>query len=124
MNKIPKPVYYFGPRRVVGHYLYDHNGYRLDGYRPHIPNLRPEVLTIIDGGFCPLRDTFSGEVQTNRIGMWIILSWWDRSIDTKPNSNSNILGFDYDSVDALVSRAREAFPDVFERQKVTLNFNP
>lgn len=115
-----KPVFYFGPINEAGHYLWSDE-------RSHIWNhaavgIHKNLFHALDGAFCPPVDQVTGIVQKNQVGPWLILSWWDRSQDTRGACNSNILGKGFESVAELIESAQKQFPAVFARQKTPLTF--
>jgi hypothetical protein len=72
----------------------------------------------IDSGLCyGYCTSFEGQsVITHKDG-WTALSFWDRSIDSRPGSNSNFLAEGIFSFDEMVKLAQEKFPSVWNRFK-------
>jgi hypothetical protein len=69
-----------------------------------------------DGGMQPKGPQIEGVVRIHRKAGWTALAWWDRSMDTRPNSCSAIVIDSPDvSYEAAMQLAHEAFSWVFER---------
>lgn len=101
--------YYFGCWRRPGHFLY-----RPDGLTTSWPGLRNQELDCI---LCP-QDKAQPEgsaALSVRPGEFTVLSFWDRTGDSRMNSNSNFVMSGEHDFDSAVQTAREAFPEVWER---------
>lgn len=103
---------YFGVWRkpAPGHYLYNPDGGWADGRR------LPFLESILDAGLLPQKEPqYEGYLHRALIGGWTILSFWDRSGDSRPGSNSSFLvRGEHSTADAL-EHARAAFPHQFAR---------
>jgi hypothetical protein len=112
--KTPVKVLYFGCIGETGHFLFDKDGKR----HPHHIYQKPP-FSMIDGGFLEAAgalDHMNGWVYVTRIGInWTILSFWDRTVDSRPGSNSNFIIPGYFSYDVATLMAQQAFPQVFSR---------
>ena len=72
----------------------------------------------IDGGFI-----FDGKKRTENIGVvastkrdgWTLVSWADRSVDTRPGSHSTFIMEAEVTPERLIEMAREQWPQVFSR---------
>jgi len=115
-------IYYFGCWNCqLGHYLSAPGGHR----PPYEWRLKWNCL---DGGiFLPSTQSVQGLYRLSRVShvtsaeSWTIISWWDRSIDSRPNSCSAFLARGELTADQILALARETFPHVFARMKFTLS---
>lgn len=115
---------YFGCKgNPMGHYLWLPNGGQVN--RREEANL-PVRLGVLDAGLLPdLDNREQGDCVLNVINGWTILSFVDRSGDSRPGSNSSFLTEGEWSFTEMVAMARRDFPDVFSRRgfpllKITL----
>jgi hypothetical protein len=119
-------VFYFGVwpnnRGTVGHWLHKTDG---SNVRDNLPFAWKRVL---DAGLLP-----GGEPQTEGLIYpvdflgWTVLTFWDRSGDSRPNSNSAFVierpkGATLRTREQDLALCRERFPAVFERIKFPLVF--
>lgn len=117
--------YYFGcGPREAGHYCWDHRGQRDSGYvkGAHIN------WGSFDGTLPPQPEREVYVASFSRLGGWgkAALSWWDRSQDKRPASNSTILCPIITATPAEVyAQAQVIFPWVFARlpQPLVLHAN-
>lgn len=111
-------IYYHGVNLSgeLGHYLFrpgmrSVNQHSLPGNFP----CRPDAL---DGGLLPQnKDEIEGRVSWWRTQGWTILAFWDRSGDSRGNSNSAFVIRGEMFIDDALDLAKEAFPEVFARMK-------
>lgn len=118
-------AFYFGcldPERH-GHFIYE-NGVKcsLDPARFGIP----WPIKMIDTGLLHLlgvKDEVTGIAYhsmtvNNEKKLWHAFVWWDRSGDTRPNSNSGfyVTGFDKDQKVEAFEFAKRYWPEVVERK--------
>lgn len=69
----------------------------------------------LDGGLLKGRSHAEGEAVVEQRDGWTALSFWDRSVDSRPGSCSTFV-FDAPlAPEEALAAAREAFPPVFER---------
>lgn len=122
-------VLYFGCRgeSQSGHHLY-HPGQRGEPwpvFRSQLRQLaipfRPESLD----GVLPPRlpngtEAPQGVATLVHLNGWTVLSFWDRTGDNRPNSNSNFLLRGVLDFGSAVERARAAFPRIWERFTFTV----
>jgi hypothetical protein len=121
--KAPAPkVFYFG-YNGSGHYLVDKDGDKFSSTTEFSPwGSRP------DGTLCPeglvLRKLEEGsgmqpegKALLHHKDGWTALGFWDRSGDTRLNSNSNFLVRGTYTFDEMLALAKEQFHDVFARIK-------
>jgi len=106
---------YFGPLGDIGHYFYSEEGGRIHNY-PH-----PDVpWRQVDGALCPNCDqkelyrrtgpAIEGEALLHHKEGWTALSFWDRTIDTRPASNSNYFAKGIFTFEEMVELAKKRFP--------------
>lgn len=77
----------------------------------------------IDGGFCPGMEgkrhhevkQVEGHAKLTHHNGWTILSFWDRTGDSRGNSNSAFLEQGEHDFDYMVAKAKEVFPQMWER---------
>lgn len=108
-------VYYFGCWREPGHYLYSPHGRRHGGLGS-LPIDFPCSVRVLDGGLLPPRaPQTQGAAAHVHLHGWTILSFWDRSGDTRPQSCSTFLLRGLFAFHEACKQAREAFPAVWAR---------
>lgn len=56
-----------------------------------------------------------GVAKVHHLGGWTALAFWDRSVDSRPGSNSVFIFRGELTFDAAVARAKEKFPTVWGR---------
>lgn len=115
-------MFYFGCGEESGHFLFDADAHRVP--RHHIPRDFPfGNYDGIDGTFCPPGEQVQGRIAIWRADGWAVLSWWDRSVDTRPGSHSTfVLRTQGNPTDReLVRSAVAAFPWVFARIRFKLS---
>ena len=103
---------YFGCYKESGHYLW------LPGMqKDHRQQYR--WLCQFDGILAPQPEHTLYVASYSWLGGWKLaaLSWWDRSVDTRPNTNSIVFcDFDFGGGDLMLAQARIEFPEIFARQ--------
>lgn len=121
-----KVLLYFGCMRDKGHYLFEseRSGSLMQDRLPSniiIPNFNKRVLFGIDSTYCPMDGVnYAPEGYYNEcvIPPLRILAWWDYSVDQRPGSNSNLIGYGYESAEEILLAADIIFPSVMKRQKI------
>lgn len=116
-------VYYFGCLREAGHYLWINEGYHAYDYRKY--GLTDRLVYALDGAFCPFRIEYQRWL-CSIVPPWTIVSWWDSSQDTRPQSVSAFIGSGFgNEPHRLLDAARTKFPSVFARQpKELIEYEP
>lgn len=110
-------VYYYGCLGEVGHYWYGHTT------RHRAPaDVPSEIARRIDTWLCPgiaPRPTpqVEGTAALHHVEGWTALAWWDRSVDTRPGSNSVLVARGTLGVDDMLALGLAHFPEVMARQK-------
>jgi hypothetical protein len=102
-------VFYFGCIGDVGHFVWNIHGQRVANTSPWGDE--------VDGGLCPAGKQVEGAASLHHEDGWTALAFWDRSVDSRPGSNSVFLiegEYDFESA---VEVAREAFPQIWQRFK-------
>lgn len=108
----PKPltVYYFGCVRSAGHRLFDRNG-SVNPYKIELPF----KWTELDGGFCFDGPQKQGVAKITSVDGWTIMAFWDRSVDSRENSNSAFVAKGEFDFDQMCQIAEETFPNIWKR---------
>lgn len=119
MNKI----YYFGcGLRETGHYLHNIDLITIDEFSLKLP-FKWEKL---DCGFCPkdneVNNQEQGIIKSTKIDEWLILSFWDRSMDKRFGSHSTFLCKTNEGKKELLSRSKKCYPKIFKRIEFKLRF--
>jgi hypothetical protein len=112
-------VLYFGvwSPEHKGHYLYTPSGF--PEYQDSVPRfLHPDQ---IDGKLCPV-ETSAPYGQPEGLALlhdmpseWTAIAFWDRSGDSRPNSNSIFLAKGKYGFHQMLSISRDAFPSIWKR---------
>lgn len=105
---------YFGCWNGPGHHLYDPHG-RI--CRPSsLPDDFPCPPDTFDTGFIPPRgEQIEGAAYLNHINGWTVLSFWDRSADSRPKSCSNFISRGLWSFKEMCRGAAVVFPGIWKR---------
>lgn len=108
-------ILYFGCIRESGHYMWDARG------RKSYHDIPQPWGYSIDGKLCPPGDPWAkngqpqGSAALHHKDGWTALAFWDRTVDSRPGSNSAFLADETLTFEQLLERAKEAFPQVFAR---------
>ena len=123
MTNENKRALYFGclGRNDLGHFLHDGGSSTLRPERWEVP----WQVGLMDTGLLKNReipDTPTGEVQCIPAVGWFAFVWWDRSGDSRPNSNSGfyVEGFETHEVLEAFKFALTQWPKIVERQRYKL----
>lgn len=116
-EKQKSEIYFFGyfevGMRGCGHRLVRHSDGRNDCT---VRKAGPWTPQTIDGQLAPkLKDQPQGLVKVHYKDDWTSVSFWDRSGDSRGNSNSNFIMPGLLKPEQVLDRAREAFPHLFRR---------
>lgn len=110
-----KQVYYFGCIGQKGHFLWENEHSRIPIFQcDKIPFISREFYRTLDGKYCP--EFASRKKKLSHSGPWLIISWWDNSVDNRPGSHSTFIGMDFKDFEEMLYAAKEKFPQVFARQ--------
>lgn len=111
-------VFYFGCWGAVGHYLWTPD-------RRWVRSAGPFADRDLDTPFCPSMtpdtrgrtptDQLEGVAALHHRDGWTVLSFWDRSVDSRGGSHSTYVLEGTHAFDDAVRLAREAFPAVWAR---------
>lgn len=119
-------VYFFGCLRQAGHFLWSSS---LRHSWDLMELVGRETGRPLDPGFCPgstglsfagRRDQVEGHAGYVRRGGWTGLCWWDRSVDSRYNSNGQFWARGDHTAMALLQLGFAAFPDVQSRIGYTI----
>lgn len=121
-----KRAFYFGCLGGLGHYLFDQSGREVRDR--DIPQSLPWSLGLMDTGLLKNGrhiDACDGRVFWTcggRFENWFAFFWWDRSVDSRPGSNSGlyVAGFSFPDAAPAFEHGCLAFPAVVRRQKIEL----
>lgn len=115
-----KKLIFFGRNcSTNGHFLYENDGYSLrDGDAERIMDMPGcRLFGFLDGLFCPYDTTEQGRYKVNSVPPLLIVSWWDYTGDSRPGSNSNLIGRGFESGEEMIKAAFNQFPKIMGRQK-------
>ena len=76
----------------------------------------------IDGKYTPEETSEQGDAREVDVAPFKIIAWHDYTVDSRPGSNSALVGFGYTSREEMLADATEKFPGVMKRQPVLLKF--
>lgn len=109
-----KPVYYFGCINDCGHYLW-HPTKGKTHYKEI--NITPWGENIDGGifGTSKLKNEL-GLIHTQTKDGWTVISFADRSVDSRLGSHSTFVVEGEFTVDELLTEARKQWPQIFSRQ--------
>ncbi|GAA4002174.1 hypothetical protein GCM10022631_11030 [Deinococcus rubellus] len=104
-----KDLYFFGCKtagQALGHYLFLGNNQKHDNSKN---SLDSGLLTLAGVPDRPGRGCFA------QVGNLSIVTFWDRTGDPRPNSNSAFFAEGRYTAEELLSAAREHYPRIFGR---------
>ena len=121
-----KRAFYTGCLGGKGHYFWLNNWqheYDTEDIMKAVPDFIRCWAEIWDGGL--LKNSKTLDVYTGRVfavpakGPWTALIWWDRSVDTRPGSNSGfyVSGFEWSQKHEALVFAQLKWPQVWQRQQ-------
>lgn len=115
-----KQTYYFGCMGVAGHYMFPAVS------RSCFPDGNYKVIQYIDGLYVPGGNLEQGAAQFSMIGAFTIIAWHDYTVDKRPGSNSNIIGYGFTGTrsEIIASMFKDfciRFPQVIKRQTAPIN---
>lgn len=111
-----KKLFYFGCGSGPGHYFFGTQGSYSHSAAKELPGCNPKVMELIDGTFCPGGPQIDGLYQESIVPPVRIVAWWDRSVDKRPGSNSNLIGYGYASAEEMLDDAVKKYPWLMSRQ--------
>lgn len=109
--------YYFGCIDQAGHYLWSSPPARnLEEHRAlgDLESSNPWGYNI-DSGLCPKGPEIEGRALLHKKDGWTIVSFWDRSVDSRGKCNSNFLCPGDFTFEQMISLACQHFPQVMNR---------
>lgn len=112
---------YFGCSRDAraGHFLWAADGRtsaRLVGATPEEREWFRAFEHTLDCTYAPRGSQVQGRALRHHVHGWTIVAWWDRTVDSRGNSNSAVLIRGEYTFDEAMAWARRLVPWVFERQ--------
>lgn len=113
-----RKLIYFGCIREAGHYYWTHENYgRFFGEGlASLLGCNPRLIEHFDGVYPPWPEKELGRYQESIVPPVRIVAWWDRTVDSRPGSNSALIGTGYDSAQEMLDDAPKWFPSVMKRQ--------
>lgn len=120
-----KKLLYFGCIGDKGHYLWSSEHSHIANRSAlksitGIEGVTDRFLLSIDGTYAPLIST-QGAYKESFVPPFRIIAWHDYTVDSRPGSNSALLGIGYDSTDEMLNDAINHFPSVMKRQTIPLH---
>lgn len=106
--------WYFGCWGGEGHFLRTVKKRYISNQ--HIPDL-PFHYAKLDGGFLDQssREQREGFARFLHVGRFTVISFWDRTVDHRPGSNSAFVIRGEYSFDDAIEISKRAFPDIWRR---------
>ena len=112
-------VYYFGCFDEVGHYLY-----YPDGRSVYERDATPWSWPAIDGSLAPEGQQVQGLALLHKKDGWTAIAFWDRTFDSRGNSNSAFLAEGDFTFEEMLELAKKYFPAQVKRiGKINLKTN-
>jgi len=113
-----KELLYFGCIGEKGHYLW-----ASENSRPYVYHqlsrafkLPEHFFRCIDGMFIPIETKQPTFYRYSTIGQVKIIAWQDYTVDSRPGSNSTLIGIGFDDAEEMLIHAETKFPSVMKRQ--------
>ena len=113
-------VFYFGCYGNAGHYMRAPGGSALRSTRAeHDFTISNPWGYNIDGELCvsPERRQVQGVTKVHHKDGWTAISFWDRSVDSRPGSNSALLAEGEHTFEGMMALFNHYFPEVLKRYK-------
>jgi len=113
-------ILYFGCYRDKGHYFWS-EGFSKPRWSDTVTQIPWGIQ--VDTGLCPKGPQIQGRAAFHQKDGWTAISFWDRTVDTRPGSHSTFLCENTLDFDAMVALCKETFPTIWERYtfEVVLN---
>ncbi len=102
-------ILYFGAIRVAGHYLHSKRD-------PHIDYDSTPWRYDLDQGIVEDPDQIDGKLYLKKKDGWTALGFWDRSVDSRPGSNSVFLVAKDWTAEQILKEAELQWPEVCGRK--------
>lgn len=113
MTYPPRYPLYFGCIRSAGHYVLEGSQHAGNRHAEHC-----EWLSYLDGKLPPEGSDREGVARLHHFNGCTLLAFWDRSVDTRPGSNSVfLLPNPRLSFERAVAAAKVAYPHIWQRFK-------
>lgn len=116
-----RKLFFFGCGSEKGHYMFPRFS------QSELPDVNRNLMEHIDGTFTPGWSTKQGAAQFAQVGKISIIAWHDYSVDSRPGSNSNIIGYGYigsipQIIEDMFADFKVKFPTFYKRQPTALVF--
>ena len=113
-------IYYFGCKEESGHFLWKPNQITTAHYQ-----LSGLPWKYIDTALCPQTTSQQGVAKIHHKDGWTAMAFWDKSIDSRPGSNSVFFYEDLLEYDQMIEAFEEHFPNIYNRFKFQIaEFQP
>jgi hypothetical protein len=114
-----KHLFFFGcSNNEKGHYWFaPGEGLASDEMVRRSLNIRMELVRSIDNRFLPV-DSKQGVYKVSSVPPVIIISWADYTVDSRPGSNSTLVGRGYFGSYEMLEDAQRLFPNFMSRQTI------
>ena len=108
--------FYFGCWKSAGHFLHYENGQHVYERDEAFPKDFPVTVHTLDGGLLGYPEQeIEGKAVLSHIGDWTVISFWDRSVDSRGKSNSSFVMRGKWDFSTALGIAKSSFPSVFSR---------
>lgn len=124
---MPSPkMFYFGPLKESGHFLFGDNGWALDhDEREKSPWQAHEIDGILQpgcfidrwGGWRHEGPQTEGEALVHHKNGWTALSFWDRTVDDRHGCNSTFMAEGTFTFEEMVELAKTRFAERWGKMK-------
>jgi hypothetical protein len=105
-------IFFFGCWSGAGHHLQDATG----RVRYQLPQDFPMPPDFLDTGLLPPKlPEVEGRATFVHLNGWTIISFWDRSVDTRGKCNSAFVMRGIYSFEDAIEKAKAAFPQIWKR---------
>ena len=107
-------AYYFGCWGDSGHFMFNRDG---ETAERNARAILPPPLRVPDATLTPKGPQIQGVALLHHVEGWTAISFWDRSVDSRPGSNSTFILRGTLTWDEVIEQSRAAFPSVWARFK-------
>lgn len=116
-----KKMFYFGCIGQAGHYFWINEREKVHHYRTFDSRIPITFPMAMDGIFVPGDTNRQGVYKESLVPPCRIIAWHDYTGDSRPGSNSALIGIGYESADEMLADAINHFPTVMKRQTAPLH---
>lgn len=105
---------FFGCVKEAGHYLHTKDGWRIN-YAAR--KMVPFTEAVLDSGLLSGVPMTEGLATISVIRGWTVVSFWDNSVDKRPNSNAAFIYHKSMTFEEMIEISREQLPWFWARFK-------